>query len=279
MSYPVMPHDDSFSLAEQAAEVIYDASGVAEHQLALTLGSGWGLTLDALGETVATLPANEVPGFHASGVPGHRGEIRSIRMPDGRFVLALAARTHLYQGLGVAAVAHGARVAAACGAHTMVLTNGVGGIDPTWAPGTPVLVSDHINMTGESPLEAANFLDMTNLYDDELRARAQQAVAGLPGWAPLLEGVLMQLRGPQYETPAEIAMARTLGANMVGMSIVLEAIAAREVGMKVLGLSLVTNHAAGISNVALSHADVVAAGEAAAPRLSELLAAVLPALP
>lgn len=274
-----MPHDDSFSLAEQAAEAIYDASGVAEHQLALTLGSGWGLTLDALGETVATLPANDVPGFHASGVPGHRGEIRSIRMPDGRYLLALAARTHLYQGLGVAAVAHGQRVAAALGARISVLTNGVGGLNPAWAPGTVVLLRDHINMTGESPVEGTNFLDMTNLYDSELRARAQAAVAKVSSGQPLPEGVLLQLRGPQYETPAEVTMARTLGADVVGMSIALEAIAAREAGMRVLGLSLVTNHAAGISNQPLSHAEVVAAGEAAAPRLAELLAAVLPVLP
>jgi purine-nucleoside phosphorylase len=170
----------------------------------------------------------------------------------------------------VRAVAHGVRTAAAAGCRAVVLTNGCGGLDPAWPPGTPVLISDHINLTGLSPLEGPTFVDLTDLYSPRLRALCREVEPGLP------EGVYALFRGPQYETPAEVRMAGILGASLVGMSTGLEAIAARQAGVEVLGISLVTNAAAGTSAAPLDHAEVVAAGKAAAQRCGGLLAEVVP---
>jgi purine-nucleoside phosphorylase len=164
---------------------------------------------------------------------------------------------------------HGVRTAAAAGARVVVLTNGCGGLNPSWTPGTPVLIRDHINLTATSPLEGATFVDLTDLYSARLRAIAREVDPALP------EGVYAQFRGPHYETPAEVAMAGRMGADLVGMSTTLEAIAARHAGLEVLGLSLVTNHAAGISGEPLSHDEVIVAGRAAGPRISRLLAAIV----
>jgi purine-nucleoside phosphorylase len=267
------PAADPFDGARQAAEVIARRSGVARHDVALVLGSGWGGAADLLGETIAELPATEVPGFSAPAVVGHAGTLRSVRYQaaDGttKHALVLGARTHFYEGLGVRRVAHGVRTAAAAGATTLVLTNGCGGTDPSWGPGTPVLISDHINLTGASPLEGATFVDLTDLYSARLRTIAHEVDAGLP------EGVYVQFRGPHYETPAEVEMARRMGGHLIGMSTALEAIAARQVGLEILGVSLVTNHAAGVTGERLSHAEVLAAGTAAGPRISALLAQVI----
>lgn len=267
------PTADPFAVAELAASQIADATGVAHHDVALVLGSGWGGAADLLGETVAELPAQEIIGFSAPAVVGHGGKIRSVRYVanDGatRHALVVGARTHYYEGKGVRRVAHGVRTAAATGARTMVLTNGCGGLNPEWAPGTPVLIRDHLNLTAASPLEGATFIDLTDLYAQRLRDIAH-------GVDPsLAEGVYAQFRGPQYETPAEVRMAGIIGADLVGMSTTLEAIAARQVQMEVLGISLVTNHAAGISPVALSHEEVLEAGAAAGPRISALLAEIV----
>ena len=154
----------------------------------------------------------------------------------------------------------------------MILTNGCGGLDPAWSPGTPVLISDHLNLTGASPLHGATFVDLTDLYSPRLRELARGIDPTLP------EGVYAQLRGPQYETPAEIRMLRTAGASLVGMSTALEAIAAREAGLEILGLSLVTNAAAGMTGEPLNHEEVLEAGRAAATRMGDLLAQVVAAL-
>jgi purine-nucleoside phosphorylase len=238
----------------------------------LTLGSGWEKAVDLIGETLAEIPADEVPGFSVSGIPGHNGMIRSVLLPSGKHALVLGARTHFYEGKGVRAVAHGVRVAAACGAKIMVLTNGAGGIKESWSPGTPVLISDHINLTAASPLEGATFIDLTDLYSSRLREVARSINPSLD------EGVYVQFRGPHYETPAEVQMAKAMGGHIVGMSTALEAIAAREAGMEVLGLSLITNLAAGISPHPLSHQEVVDAGKAAEPVISALLAKIVLAL-
>jgi purine-nucleoside phosphorylase len=257
-------------LARRAADRLAELTGVARHDVALVLGSGWGPTADLLGETVAEVPAAEVPGFHASGIAGHSGSIRSIAIgASGKRALVLGARTHFYEGRGVRAVAHGVRVAAAAGCSCVVLTNGCGGLDPAWSPGTPVLISDHINLTGASPLEGATFVDLTDLYSPRLRALCRDVDPSLP------EGVYVQFRGPHYETPAEVRMAGILGGHLVGMSTALEAIAAREAGLEVLGISLVTNAAAGISPEPLSHEEVLAAGRAAADRVGAMLAEVV----
>lgn len=263
------PATDPFQVAHEAAAALRERTGVDRHDIALVLGSGWGAAADLLGEEVASVPSHELPGFSAPAVAGHVATTRSIRLADGRHALVLGSRTHLYEGRGVRRVVHGVRTAAAAGATAVVLTNGCGGLDRSWGPGTPVLIRDHLNLTATSPLEGATFVDLTDLYSQRLRDVAHEVDAALP------EGVYAQFRGPHYETPAEVAMAGRLGADLVGMSTTLEAIAARHAGLEVLGISLVTNLAAGISAEALSHEEVLEAGREAGPRISRLLADIV----
>ncbi|WP_377644134.1 purine-nucleoside phosphorylase [Oryzobacter terrae] len=264
------PTTDPFAVAEAAAAVIRERTGVERHDVALVLGSGWGQTGDRIGETLATIENTDVPGFGRAAVAGHTGTMRSVAIGDtGRRALVYGTRTHFYEGRGVRAVVHGVRTAAAAGCTTIVITNGCGGLRPEWAPGTPVLISDHLNLTAHSPIEGANFVDLTDLYSPRLRAVAQEVDPTLD------EGVYVQFRGPHYETPAEVRMAKVLGGDLVGMSTSLEAIAARQSGLEVLGISLVTNAAAGISETPLSHEEVLEAGQAAADRCGSLLAAVV----
>lgn len=261
---------DPMQIAAEAATALAELTGVERHDIALVLGSGWGGAADLLGETVAELPAHEVPGFAKPAVVGHVGTIRSIKIAGTqKHALVLGSRTHLYEGKGVRRVVHGVRTAAAAGCSTVVLTNGCGGLNPNWTPGTPVLINDHINLTTVSPLEGATFVDLTDLYSQRLRDVAHQVDPSLD------EGVYVQFRGPHYETPAEVKMAGVLGGSLVGMSTTIEAIAARHAGMEVLGISLVTNLAAGISADKLSHEEVLEAGRAAGPRISKLLAEIV----
>ena len=253
------------AVAQLAAAEIARRTGVERHDIALTLGSGWGRAAERLGETVARIPADEVPGFTASGIPGHSGTLTSVRLANGLHALIIGARTHFYEGHGVRRVVHSVRTAAVAGARVMVLTNGAGGIDPSWAPGTPVLIADHINLTAASPLEGATFIDLTDLYSARLRALAREVEPSLD------EGVYVQFRGPHFETPAEVRMARTIGGTIVGMSTALEAIAAREAGVEVFGVSLITNLAAGISDSPLNHVEVLEAGRNAEEHLAGLL--------
>jgi len=256
-------------IARQAAEQIAKHSGVDHHDIALTLGSGWGRAAELMGETVAEFPATDIVGFSRPALEGHVGTIRSVKLPSGKHALIIGARTHYYEGHGVRRVVHSVRTAAATGATIMVLTNGAGGLNPSWTPGTPVLIRDHINMTATSPLEGATFIDLTDLYSSRLRDIVKNSHPELD------EGVYVQLPGPHYETPAEVSMVGVLGGTLVGMSTALEAIAAREAGMEVVGFSLVTNLAAGISDQPLSHNDVIEAGQAAEPVISALLADVV----
>ncbi len=266
------PAADPFEIAREAAARIAEITGVEHHDIALTLGSGWAKAADLLGETVATIPATDIPGFSAPALAGHVGTLRTVRLADGRHALVIGARTHYYEGHGVRRVVHSVRTAAATGARIMVLTNGAGGIKEHWEPGTPVLISDHINLTADSPLEGATFIDLTDLYSSRLRDVARGVDPSLD------EGVYCQFRGPHYETPAEVQMAKAIGGHIVGMSTALEAIAARQAGMEVLGFSLITNLAAGISPEPLSHAEVIQAGKDAEPVISDLLARVVAAL-
>ena len=264
------PATDPFAVAEAAAAVIRERTGVATHDVALVLGSGWGQTGDLIGETLAEIDNTDVPGFGKAAVAGHSGTMRSVAIGDtGRRALVYGTRTHFYEGRGVRAVVHGVRTAAALGCRTIVLTNGCGGLHEEWLPGTPVIISDHINLTAHSPIEGANFVDLTDVYTPRLRALAREVDGDLN------EGVYVQFRGPHYETPAEVRMARVMGGDLVGMSTSLEAIAARQSGMEVLGISLVTNPAAGISKTPLDHAEVLEAGRDAADRCGRLLAAVV----
>jgi purine-nucleoside phosphorylase len=264
------PSADPFEVAAAAAAVIAERSGSRRHDVALVLGSGWGQTGDLIGRTVATIDNADVPGFAKAAVAGHSGVIRSVAIGDtDSRALVFGTRTHFYEGRGVRSVVHAVRTAAAAGCSTIVLTNGCGGLNAAWTPGTPVLIRDHLNLTAASPIEGANFVDLTDLYSVRLRELAH-------GVDPDLEqGVYVQFRGPHYETPAEVRMAKVLGGDLVGMSTALEAIAARQSGMEVLGISLVTNLAAGIGDQPLSHDEVLEAGLAAAERCGQLLAAIV----
>ena len=292
------PATDPTDLARLAAEEIAAATGSDRHDIVLVAGSGWAEAMATVGECVAELPAAEITGFAPSAVPGHRGVIRSVLVRAGpavdddaaavrdggidaaadrdaapvRRVLVLGCRSHLYEGRGVRAVAHGVRTAAAAGCSVAVLTNGCGSIDVSWPPGTLVLIGDHINLTGASPLEGPRFLDLSEAYASRLRALCRTVDPSLP------EGVYVQFRGPAFETPAEVRMAAALGGHLVGMSTALETVAAREAGLDVLGLSLVTNPAAGVTSAPLHHTEVLAAGRSAADRLADFLARVLPLL-
>ena len=261
---------DPFVVAKAAATVIAERTGAPTHDVALVLGSGWGQTAELIGPTLATVDNQDVPGFHAAAVAGHHGGMRSVAIGDsGRRALVYGTRTHYYEGRGVRAVVHAVRTASAAGCSTIVLTNGCGGLNPAWGPGTPVLIRDHINLTATSPLEGPTFVDLTDLYSARLRAIARDVDPSLE------EGVYVQFPGPHYETPAEVQMAKRIGGDLVGMSTTLEAIAARHVGLEVLGISLVTNLAAGISDEPLSHQEVIEAGQAAAERCGRLLAEVV----
>ncbi len=260
---------DPENLAAEAARVLADRAGVNAHDVALMLGSGWAGAVNLLGEEVASVPASEMPGFRAPSVEGHSSTIRSFVTTTGLRVLVLGARHHYYESRDASAVAYPVRMSAAAGCHTIILTNGCGSTRLEIGPGTPVLITDHINLTGATPLQGPAFTDLTDLYSIRLRAIARAIDPGLA------EGVYAQFPGPQYETPAEVRMAIAMGANLIGMSTALEAIAARAAGLEILGLSLITNLAAGISDSALSHDEVLAAGDAAGPGLSHLLADIV----
>jgi purine-nucleoside phosphorylase len=259
---------DTLPDAAAAARALAEATGVATHDVAVVLGSGWRPAADvisAAGEQVAEVPMAGLPGFLAPTVTGHGGTIRSVRVGE-RNALILLGRTHGYEGHGEARVVHGVRTAVAAGCRTVMLTNAAGCLMTGVPVGQPVLISDHLNLTGKSPLVGARFVDLTDLYSTRLREIARGIDPELP------DGVYAGLNGPHFETPAEIRMLRTMGADLVGMSTVLEAIAARAEGAEVFGLSLVTNLAVGMTDEPLDHLDVLAAGEAAASRMGSLLA-------
>ena len=270
-----LQHHDAYQLAAESARELASFTGVDSYDVALTLGSGWSHVAERLGRVLANVPAHEITGFRGSAVEGHTGMLQAIELANGKRMLVFAGRTHLYEGHGVDAVVHGIRVAAAAGCRAVVLTNGAGGLGSNLSLGMPMLISDHLNLTARSPLTGARFIDMTDAYSADARARVLTRLQPtLPG---LTEGVYAQVPGPQYETPAEIRYLRTIGADAVGMSTALETIAAREAGMRVLGISLITNLAAGMADAsgevhALDHAEVLAAGAEAAPVLSDVLA-------
>ncbi|GAA2837880.1 purine-nucleoside phosphorylase [Crossiella cryophila] len=263
-SLNVSPAADPDAAAAAAAAELAARTGIASHDIALVLGSGWRPAADVLGEPVAEVPIGELPGFVAPNVVGHGGTVRSVRVGE-KNVLVLLGRTHYYEGRGIPQTVHGVRVATAAGCTTVVLTNAAGGLRQGMRVGQPVLISDHLNLTAASPLVGARFVDLTDLYSPRLRGIAKEIDSSLE------EGVYAGLPGPHFETPAEIRMLRTMGADLVGMSTVLEAIAARAAGAEVFGLSLVTNLAAGITGEPLNHIEVLEAGKAAATEMGELL--------
>lgn len=262
------------SAAERSARLLAEATGVAGHDAVVVLGSGWQAAADALGETVAEVPLTEL-GLPGPTVQGHGGTVRSVRSGP-RSVLVFLGRVHAYEGHDLSVVVHGVRTAVAAGCSTVVLTNAAGGLDPAYGLGELVLIRDHLNLTARSPLVGPQFVDLSDLYSSRLRAVAREVDPSLA------DGVYAGVPGPHFETPAEIRMMRTLGADLVGMSTIHEAIAAHAAGASVLGVSLITNAAAGSDASAhatggtpIDHLDVLAVGREAAPRAGALIARVL----
>ncbi|RFD25256.1 purine-nucleoside phosphorylase [Mycobacterium uberis] len=265
MTEPLLDPDE---LARRAAQVIGERTGILEHDVAVILGSGWSPAVAALDSPIAVFPQAELPGFTPPNAAGHPGKLLSVRIGTHR-VLVLAGRIHPYEGHDLRHVVHPVRTACAAGARTIVLTNAAGGLHADMAIGQLVLISDHLNLTTRSPLFGAHFVDLTDAYTPRLRELARDTDPALT------EGVYAAQPGPHYETPAEIRMLRMLGADLVGMSTVHETIAARAAGAEVLGVSLVTNLAAGITSKPLSHAEVLAVGATSASRIGSLLADVI----
>lgn len=259
---------DPQSAADAAARAIGEQTGVPAHDVAVVLGSGWAPALTALGEPSVSLPMADLPGFTPPTAAGHSGQVHSLRIGAHR-VLVLVGRIHAYEGHDLRHVVHPVRAACATGVHTVILTNAAGGLRADMSVGQPVLISDHLNLTARSPLVGAQFVDLVDAYSPALRAVARDIDPGLA------EGVYAGLPGPHYETPAEIRMLRTIGADLVGMSTVHETIAARAAGAAVLGISLVTNLAAGMTGQPLNHEEVLEAGRQSATRMGALLAAVI----
>ena len=269
---------DPFAAAQAAACDLAERTQVDRHDIAVVLGSGWFPAADRLGQATAEVAVGDVSGFPTPSVTGHPGTVRSIAVGSAR-VLAFLGRVHLYEGYGPARVVHAIRTAVLTGCRVVFLTNAAGAIKDGLRVGQPVLISDHLNLTGQSPLSGppppephpVRFVDMTAAYSVRLRALARQVDPSLA------EGVYAAFPGPQYETPAEVLMARAMGADLVGMSTALETIAARHLGAEVLGCSLVTNIAAGLGpgTGGVDHQEVLQVGEGAAARMGDLLAEVI----
>ncbi len=268
-------YKDPLGTAQKAADEIGERTGVAKHDIALVMGSGWVGAVDALGNPSYECDAHEIAGFLPPTVEGHSGKVRSYAL-DGDTgpirALVFLGRTHYYEGKGMEPVVHSVRTAVKAGCKVVILTNACGGINTAYKVGQPVLIRDHISLTAASPLIGADFVDLTDLYSKRIRAIVKAEDDSLQ------EGVYVHWRGPAYETPAEILMMRTLGADLVGMSTVPEAIAAHALGAEILGISLVTNAAAGVTGEKLNHEEVIAAGKAAASRMGALLKGVIPKL-
>lgn len=257
-----------------ARRAVTEATGQNRFRAAVILGSG----LSSLAASLAggePIPYSGIPGMPVSTVQGHEGALYAGDI-GGTSTLAFAGRVHLYEGRSEAEVTFAIRLAADLGCEVTVLTNAAGGINPELPVGAPSLISDHLNLTGTNPLTGPNddaagprFLDLTEVYDAGLRTLASSVDP------ELRSGVYAGLAGPTYETPAEVRMLRTMGADLVGMSTVLEAIVARYLGLRVLGISVVTNPAAGLTPEPLSHDEVAAAGRRASDRLDNLLGGVL----
>jgi purine-nucleoside phosphorylase len=275
-----------FERVQAAARAVSEQLEVDTPTAAVVLGSGLGGVADRLSDSRRIAYAS-LPCFPETTVAGHPGRLVAGKLPStsgDKTVLLLCGRVHGYEGYPPSEVGFGVRVAAALGTRTLIVTNAAGGVDPAFSPGEIVAISDHINLTGASPLTGANderlgprFVDMTDAYDPKLRVLAAAAAPQALG-RPLREAIYAGMAGPAYETPAEVRLLRTLGAGLVGMSTVHEVIAARHAGMAVLGLSLVANPAAGVMPGPLRHEDVTRAAAAGAEALGRLVAAVVAGL-
>jgi purine-nucleoside phosphorylase len=279
-SRPIQPSEQPARL-EALVEAVQGRTAITP-RVGIVLGSGLGGLADAV-ENPVSIPFDEMPGWPEATAPGHVGRLLLGRLA-GVQVVMLQGRFHLYEGNDPGLVVQPVLLFRQLGAQIVVLTNAAGGVNPDYGPGTLMVIADHLNLTGRTPLLGRNadglgqrFPDLTDVWTPALRQRLHAAAAAEN--VELAEGVYAGLLGPSYETPAEVRMLRTLGADAVGMSTVLEAVAARWVGMDVCGISLVTNQGAGYSGQPLTHAEVLAAGEEAGPRLARILQRFVAELP
>jgi inosine/guanosine/xanthosine phosphorylase family protein len=279
-SRPIPPVDQPARVEALAAAVRARTDLVPE--LGIVLGSGLGGLADDLADSVA-IPFADLPGWPAATAPGHAGRLLLGRL-GGRPVVLLQGRFHLYEGNDPGLVIQPVLLFARLGARVVVLTNAAGGLDPSFVPGTLMVMRDHINLTGRNPLIGRNadelgprFADLTDAWSPRLRERLHAAAAA--EGIDLVEGVYVGLTGPTYETPAEVRMLAALGGHAVGMSTVLECIAARWVGLEVCGVSLVTNAGAGYTGEPLTHEEVLEAGAVAGPRLARVIRRFVEELP
>ena len=277
---PIPPIDQPARL--DALEAAVRARTDLVPELGIVLGSGLGGLADDLEDPVA-IPFDDLPGWPAATAPGHVGRLLLGRLA-GRPVAMLQGRFHLYEGNAPGLAVQPVLLFARLGARAVVLTNAAGGLDPSFGPGTLMVISDHLNLTGQNPLIGANadsigarFTDLTDAWSPRLRA-GLHAAARAEG-VQLAEGVYVGLTGPNYETPAEVRMYAGMGGHAVGMSTVIECIAARWAGLEVCGISLVTNAGAGYSGEPLSHEEVLAAGAEAGPRLARVIRRFVADLP
>lgn len=271
----------SYHTIRAAAAVIAARTQRESHAAAIVLGSGLSEYASSLDGAIE-MQYEDIPGFPAPKVVGHGGKLVSVPVGD-TFVLLFAGRVHLYEGWDLDDIVIGVRTAVACGASRIMLTNAAGGVNETFEPGDLVVIRDHINLTGRNPLIGQNdgrlgprFPDMSDVYSPVLRSQLAEVFADHA--VPYLEGVYAWFTGPTYETPAEVQMAKRIGADLVGMSTVPEAIAARHMGADVVGISLVTNHAAGISPVPLSHEEVTETAIRARSKFASVVDSFLPIL-
>lgn len=281
MSPSADPIDPSRPIVPAAQPALIEALVAAVHrrtdlvpEVGIVLGSGLGGLADDLVGGIS-IPFADLPGWPAATAPGHAGRLLLGHL-GGRTVVMLQGRFHLYEGNHPGLVIQPVLLFKALGASVVILTNAAGGLDPSFGPGTLMVMSDHINLTGMNPLIGRNadglgerFPDLTDAWSPRLRAALR--AAGSAEHVPLVEGVYVGLTGPNYETPAEVRMLAGLGGHAVGMSTVLECIAARWVGLEVCGVSLVTNAGAGYSGEPLTHEEVMEAGAVAGPRLAKVI--------
>lgn len=264
---------------KKAAKAVEKAIGTAE--IGIVLGSGLGGYEERLTDA-RNIPYGDIPGFPVSTVPGHAGKLAAGEL-DGKRVLMMCGRFHSYEGYAMDEVTVAVRVMRLLGVHTLILTNAAGGVNESFHPGDLMLITDYLNLTGRNPLRGPNldefgprFPDMTEAFDPYLQGVAKEQAQKL-GIA-LREGVYCWFNGPTYETPAEVRMARILGADAVGMSTVPETIVAHHCGIKVLGISTITNMAAGITGKAISHEEVMETGVQVRADFTRLMDAVITAL-
>jgi purine-nucleoside phosphorylase len=279
-------HDDLFSNASRAADFIRSKTGIVP-RIGIILGSGLGAFGEQV-ESTTVIPYSSIPHFPQSTVAGHSGNL-ILGSIAGVSVAVMQGRVHAYEGYAIPEVTFPTRVLGLLGCKTLIVTNAAGGIDPTYRPGSLVVIADHINLTGTNaalgpneprfamtPRSGQRFFDMSTAYSNDLRKIAHETAASLGYTLP--EGVYLAVLGPSFETPAEIRAFRTLGATLVGMSTVHEVIVARHMGLEVLGISLVTNAAAGVTSEVIDHEDVMAIGRNVEGRFTALLTAIIPKL-